>query len=323
MISQLSSRLSHLNIIRTCPSCAYLGFFDGMLPTWINCPQCNKKHCTGCNEIYHQNQTCEQYRQEKERRKDPKHLAHEAMSQACKRSCPHCKLDFMKGDGCNKITCSKCKEYSCYLCGEKIKNYSHFCKCKLAPGISCTCGKCRLFTSTPAMKKLDREKRQEAGRKVLSDAGITDEKQILSILASPPKNVLPSANRKAPPNQPRQPLPAEREPRPAPEQRPVFQVGAVPAEQPRPAGIPRRRHPHNRLAAAANNQRGGRVAGHQAVAAPNALAQRRAPLPRIQMMQQMIGSLVRNVALVFTGVFFLAILIDAYDLNIAYFLGMF
>ena len=71
------------------------------------------------------------------------------------------------------------------------------------------CGKCRLFTSTPAMEKLDRKKRQEAGRKVLVDAGITDEKQILSILASPPKNVLPSANRKAPQNQPRQPIAPE------------------------------------------------------------------------------------------------------------------
>ena len=255
------------------------------------------------------------------------------------------------------------------------------------------------------MEKLDRKKRQKAGRKVLVDAGITDEKQILSILASPPKNALPAANRKAPPNLPRQPRPAEREPRLvpaepaqpaaanlnrpavagvganpnrrpepanrpdireappniqfwqafaplAPEQAPIApqqpnvapgqlniapeqalaheqpiapeqpdqlrqddrEFGIVPAEPAQPAGIPRRRRPRNR------NQRGGRVAGHQvrgeAVAAPNALAQRRAPLPRNQKMQQMIGSLVRIVALVFTSVVFFLVILDRDNLEI-------
>ena len=37
------------------------------------------------------------------------------------------------------------------------------------------------------MEQLDRTKRQEAGRKVLAEAGITDEEQIEAILASPPK----------------------------------------------------------------------------------------------------------------------------------------
>jgi len=166
----------------TCPECAHIGFTDGNFP-WIHCPECDIKYCTGCNEIFHKNQTCLDVRRAKERLKDPKHRAHEAMSQACKRFCPHCKQEYMKGDGCNKITC-KCKKLSCYLCGEKVPGYSHFCGCRN----KCSCGKkCRLFTSTQSMESVDQRKRQEAGRKVLVEAGITDEKNILSILASPPK----------------------------------------------------------------------------------------------------------------------------------------
>lgn len=125
--------------------------------------------------------------------KGSKHRAHEAMSQAAKRFCPHCNQEYVKSDGCNKIRC-KCGKLSCYLCGEKIEDYSHFCNHALPPGAkTCLCGKtCRLWTSNDAMDQLDRTKRQEAGRKVLVVAGITDEKEILSILASPPKKVISS-----------------------------------------------------------------------------------------------------------------------------------
>ena len=172
--------MSLCNITRTCPQCAYIGFIEGNYP-WIECPECiveNKvKYCTQCNEIYHPKQTCEEAKIEQQRLKDPKHRAEEAMSQATKRYCPHCNLEYQKGDGCNQITC-KCGKLSCYLCGQKIEGHSHF---------GASLGRCELFTSTQAMEQLDRTKRQEAGRKVLAEAGITDEEQIEAILASPPK----------------------------------------------------------------------------------------------------------------------------------------
>jgi len=179
--------------LRTCPTCAYIGFIERNFP-WILCPECDTQYCTACNDVYHHGKTCEDVRREKERLKDPRHMAHEAMSKACKRFCPHCDQEYIKGDGCNKITCSKpdCKKLSCYLCGDKIDGYSHFCNHKLPPGkTTCTCGKpCRLFTSTGDMEQLDRKKRQEAGLKVLAEAGIKDEKKIRTILASPPKGNL-------------------------------------------------------------------------------------------------------------------------------------
>ena len=187
-----------------------MGFVEDDYP-WIACDQCQEKYCTLCNEPHHHPRTCDDVRREKELEKDPKHRAHEAMSKACKRFCPHCNQEvrvplmfdfvlldlsrltlchniqqYMKSDGCNKITC-KCKLLSCYLCGDKIQDYSHFCNHNLNGADECPCGKvCRLWTSTKAMEEIDRQRRHAAGREVLSKAGYTDEKEILSIIASPP-----------------------------------------------------------------------------------------------------------------------------------------
>jgi len=110
--------------------------------------------------------------------KSPEHRAHEAMSRAVKRVCPHCDQEYVKGDGCNAIRCN-CGKLSCYLCGQKIENHSHFGR-----------DKCEMFTSKKAMEEMNEKKRMEAGRKVLAEAGITDEEKIRSILASPPKDNL-------------------------------------------------------------------------------------------------------------------------------------
>lgn len=93
----------------------------------------------------------------------------------------------MKADGCNKIKCIKCKKLSCYLCGKEVADYSHFCHHPRHGTDGHNCGKtCQLWTNTNAMEEIDRSKRREAGRKVLTENGITDEKEILSILQSPP-----------------------------------------------------------------------------------------------------------------------------------------
>jgi len=43
--------------------------------------------------------------------------------------CPGCKIRIEKSMGCNHITCLKCKQHFCYLCGQKIDStnpYGHF-----------------------------------------------------------------------------------------------------------------------------------------------------------------------------------------------------
>lgn len=45
------------------------------------------------------------------------------------KQCPNCKSWLQKLDGCNKMTCSKCQCYFCWLCLAKLSKidpYSHF-----------------------------------------------------------------------------------------------------------------------------------------------------------------------------------------------------
>lgn len=68
----------------------------------------------------------------------PEQRAEERMSEALIRSCPWCPrmgfsvpAQFVKEDGCNKMTCPKCGGMSCYLCLAAIPKevgYRHFCE---------------------------------------------------------------------------------------------------------------------------------------------------------------------------------------------------
>jgi E3 ubiquitin-protein ligase RNF14 len=42
--------------------------------------------------------------------------------------CPTCNYGLQKESGCNKVKCSQCNNYMCYLCGIAIKDYTHFSK---------------------------------------------------------------------------------------------------------------------------------------------------------------------------------------------------
>ena len=214
---------------RTCPKCAYIGIPDERFST-IECAVCQVFYCVACHELAHKNQTCEEVRKAKERQQDPTHQAHEAMSEAVTRRCPACRNEFVKRDGCNKMKCT-CKALSCYLCGIQVQGYDHFCNhddvhpTKEKP---CRhCGKtCELFTNTYMLEWLDRRARRKAGKAVLKEMGITDQKEIERILQSPDKK---SQKKKAPPTA----------------------AAAAVAAPPPPQQVPQPRHPRVELADAA------------------------------------------------------------------------
>lgn len=55
-------------------------------------------------------------------------FSREWLSENCK-SCPRCGTNIQKDDGCNKMTCTSCKQYFCWLCltvVSKVNPYSHF-----------------------------------------------------------------------------------------------------------------------------------------------------------------------------------------------------
>lgn len=127
-------------------------------------PMCLKESCRRCKFEVHYPLPCNQVERTDAHTK-MRVAAEEKMSIAVIRHCPKCKekgisTSFMKIDGCNKMSCPKCKEFVCYQCNAHIPRsigYDHFCRhsggktmtgCKRCPG------KCLLFTSSEHDDKL-------------------------------------------------------------------------------------------------------------------------------------------------------------------------
>lgn len=56
-------------------------------------------------------------------------ITNEIFVQINAKSCPSCHTFISKSDGCNKMTCSHCQSYFCWLCNKKITSinpYKHF-----------------------------------------------------------------------------------------------------------------------------------------------------------------------------------------------------
>lgn len=49
-----------------------------------------------------------------------------AIDRAIIRKCPNCTTSYYRIDGCNKIVCTVCGIFSCYLCNTIVYNYDHF-----------------------------------------------------------------------------------------------------------------------------------------------------------------------------------------------------
>merc|ERR1719245_1700339 len=120
---------------------------------------CGKESCRLCKKENHIPLKCD----EVETRQKHRLTVEERMSEALIRECAACKAKsvvsrFVKSDGCNKMTCPKCKGWVCYQCSQVIDRkvgYGHFCQHTRDPGRKCSqCNKCDLWTGTD--KQLER-----------------------------------------------------------------------------------------------------------------------------------------------------------------------
>ncbi|XP_014483372.1 PREDICTED: E3 ubiquitin-protein ligase RNF14-like [Dinoponera quadriceps] len=117
------------------------------------CPICSYCFCIFCHKVYHGITPCEmssrdfqklidKYKNSNDKQKKllekkygklriqlvEKHLTTKYLQDNAK-SCPSCRTFIIKSDGCNKMTCTHCQSYFCWLCGHKIIStnaYEHF-----------------------------------------------------------------------------------------------------------------------------------------------------------------------------------------------------
>lgn len=118
----------------------------------IECKQCLKSWCVKCRNESHVPDPCGKLKTSNS--ETVKHAVAKAINDSAIHKCPKCQLKFIKEEGCNLITCSSCKTYSCYLCGLIIvpkddKKYWHFKGAGSAePGAECPLYNSRALNET-------------------------------------------------------------------------------------------------------------------------------------------------------------------------------
>eukprot|EP01023_Acetabularia_acetabulum_P013556 TRINITY_DN16516_c0_g1_i1.p1 TRINITY_DN16516_c0_g1~~TRINITY_DN16516_c0_g1_i1.p1 ORF type:complete len:388 (-),score=44.55 TRINITY_DN16516_c0_g1_i1:142-1305(-) len=111
----------------TCPGTDCGGAYeveDGMI--YFKCPECEFEFCVQCGVEWHKGSTCKKYQQWRKENE----VADDRFKGMHKSACPKCKHAVIKESDkqCNKMYCTCCKIYFCYLCEQKIRGYDHFAR---------------------------------------------------------------------------------------------------------------------------------------------------------------------------------------------------
>lgn len=145
-------RMAGIENLESCPFCPYAAEYPPIADNKIfRCvhPDCGLESCRLCNKVSHIPKTCQEFAKESGADSHRRRLE-DAMSEALVRRCNKCKTPFIKTDGCNKITCTKCRNIQCYICsqdcvaGPNGSTYGHFND----PSRGGKEGQCQLFDNT-------------------------------------------------------------------------------------------------------------------------------------------------------------------------------
>lgn len=116
------------------PDCNY-GFMWKNEDPKFSCPKCKKVYCFKCKCEYHNEVKCEENKKNQESVKAEKEFLNLARKLKFK-VCPKCKRWIEKDDGCNHITCYKCKFEFCYVCGKEYSSSHGDCEYKFIDPIN-------------------------------------------------------------------------------------------------------------------------------------------------------------------------------------------
>jgi hypothetical protein len=134
--------------------CGSGGFVeDELTPAYMTCADCQRYTCLGCNLVYHDGQTCEEYqawladapkraqadKAEKARLKELERAEKKSAKYLDKKAkiCPNkdCGAVIQKTEGCDHMTCRLCRHQFCWVCLADYKeilrhgNHMHAATC--------------------------------------------------------------------------------------------------------------------------------------------------------------------------------------------------
>lgn len=92
----------------------------------INCDACQLTWCRKCNvSPYHTKMSCNQYKIMNDNSTEGQYIK-KMIEEGKIKLCKGCNHAIERNQGCNKMTCSKCKTTMCWICSESGIDYSHF-----------------------------------------------------------------------------------------------------------------------------------------------------------------------------------------------------
>ncbi|CAF3958028.1 unnamed protein product [Rotaria sordida] len=125
-IQEENIRQAEIDGLECCPYCPYAVIVDNPDDKVFRClnPECMKETCRLCKEPNHIPLRCHEV--EKGVELEMRKFIEEHVTESMIRKCPRCTQRFYKVEGCNKMTCSSCGLFICYVCRETINGYDHF-----------------------------------------------------------------------------------------------------------------------------------------------------------------------------------------------------
>lgn len=124
---QAMLRLAGIENLETCPFCPFAMEYPPVEENKeFRCEnsECGAVSCRLCRKNTHIPKTCAEAALEEGH--SARHQIEEAMSEAVIRKCNNCANPFIKQDGCNKISCTRCRTLQCYVCRKTVQDYTHF-----------------------------------------------------------------------------------------------------------------------------------------------------------------------------------------------------
>jgi len=158
-----------LNGLVSCPFCPYVCLMEDISDKILVCmnPECGRESCRLCKAPSHVPLRCEEVESQDE--EAHRKRIEEELTNAMIRECFNCKTRYMKEDGCNKMTCPKCRALMCYLCKQPVKDYSHFYGQGSGPGPD---KKCPLWSDTQTLHRKEVAEAAARARGELKDNNI-------------------------------------------------------------------------------------------------------------------------------------------------------
>ncbi|XP_068728812.1 E3 ubiquitin-protein ligase RNF217-like [Montipora capricornis] len=105
-------------LAKTCPNCRARNRVKNQRAKQIWCAECHFSWCFQCHAPWHKGLSCKDFKRGSKMFREWTKNTTEGVVNA--RPCPKCKVFIQRSEGCDHMSCPRCRTQFCYLCGDRI-----------------------------------------------------------------------------------------------------------------------------------------------------------------------------------------------------------